>query len=130
MYLFIDELGEILRGSYEEVSDIEVADTFFHAYPSFCWTVVGGVVALKDDADAVLEAHLAQEEATRLQSLEDEVVKEVREERNRLLAETDYFALSDVTLSPEVAEYRQALRDLPSTVDINNPVYPTKPEEV
>jgi hypothetical protein len=52
---------------------------------------------------------------------------EMRAERNRLLSETDYFALSDVTMSPEMAEYRQALRDLPSTVDINNPVYPEKP---
>jgi hypothetical protein len=52
---------------------------------------------------------------------------QMRTERNRLLAETDYFALSDVTLSPEMAEYRQALRDLPSIVDINSPVFPVKP---
>jgi hypothetical protein len=51
----------------------------------------------------------------------------LREQRNRLLSETDWTANSDVTMSPEVAEYRQALRDLPSTVSINNPIYPTKP---
>ncbi len=53
----------------------------------------------------------------------------LREERNRRLAETDYLALSDVTLSSEMTTYRQALRDLPSnTTDPANPVWPTKPE--
>lgn len=53
---------------------------------------------------------------------------ELRTKRNRLLAETDYLALSDVTLSTEMAEYRQALRDLPAnTSDPANPVWPTKP---
>ena len=53
----------------------------------------------------------------------------LREERNRRLAETDYLALYDVTMSTEMQTYRQALRDLPSnTTDPANPVWPTKPE--
>lgn len=52
----------------------------------------------------------------------------LRGERNRRLAETDYFALSDVTMSDEMAAYRQALRDLPAnTADPANPVWPEKP---
>jgi len=55
----------------------------------------------------------------------------LREKRNRLLAETDYFALSDVTMSSDMATYRQNLRDLPAgkdTVDkCNNATFPTKP---
>ena len=55
----------------------------------------------------------------------------LRAERNRLLAETDYFALSDVTMSSDMATYRQNLRDLPAgkdTVDkCNNATFPTKP---
>ena len=52
----------------------------------------------------------------------------LREERNCRLAETDYLALSDVTLSTEMAEYRQALRDLPAnTSDPANPTWPVKP---
>ena len=55
-------------------------------------------------------------------------LKELRQQRNRLLAETDYLALSDSTLSAEMATYRQALRDLPAnTTDPANPVWPTKP---
>lgn len=54
--------------------------------------------------------------------------EELRTKRNQLLAETDYLALSDVTLSTDMRTYRQALRDLPAnTSDATNPVWPTKP---
>lgn len=53
----------------------------------------------------------------------------LRDERNKRLAETDYLALSDSTLTDEMRTYRQALRDLPAnTTDPANPVWPTKPE--
>ena len=52
----------------------------------------------------------------------------LREERNRRLAETDYLALSDATLSEDMRTYRQALRDLPAnTSDPANPTWPVKP---
>jgi hypothetical protein len=53
-----------------------------------------------------------------------QLVKDMRHERNALLAATDWTANSDVNMSEEMATYRQALRDLPETVDIYNPVYP------
>ena len=56
---------------------------------------------------------------------------DLRSKRNRLLAETDYYALSDVTMSDEMKKYRQDLRDMPAgkdTVDkCNNATWPTKP---
>jgi len=56
---------------------------------------------------------------------------ELRRERNRRLAETDFYALSDVTMSSDMQTYRQNLRDLPDgkdTVDkCNNVTWPTKP---
>ena len=61
----------------------------------------------------------------------DRAIAGLRQRRNQLLAETDFYALSDVTLSEDMTTYRQALRDLPvglDTVDkVNNKVYPTKP---
>ena len=55
----------------------------------------------------------------------------LRSRRNGLLAETDFYALSDVTMSDEMKKYRQDLRDLPAgkdTVDkCNNATWPTKP---
>ena len=60
-----------------------------------------------------------------------EIQAQVRQERNRLLAETDRFALVDQTLSDEMRTYRQALRDLPSnTTDFDNVVWPDKPAEL
>jgi hypothetical protein len=57
------------------------------------------------------------------------LVANLREKRNQLLFETDYFALSDVTMTAEMTVYRQALRDLPeNTEDVFNPVYPDKPK--
>ena len=53
---------------------------------------------------------------------------DLRTKRTKLLSETDYLALSDVTLSEDMQTYRQALRDLPAnTSDPANPTWPTKP---
>jgi len=55
----------------------------------------------------------------------------LRARRNRLLAETDFYALSDVTLSSDMTTYRQALRDLPAGKDTvqkcEDATWPTKP---
>ena len=61
----------------------------------------------------------------------DRALKDVREKRNLLLAETDHLALSDNTLTTEMTTYRQSLRDITNNVDdlddINNITWPTKP---
>ena len=55
----------------------------------------------------------------------------LRSRRNRLLAETDFYALSDVTMSDDMKTYRQDLRDLPAGKDTvekcDNATFPTKP---
>ena len=55
----------------------------------------------------------------------------LRAKRNQLLAETDYLALSDNTLSDDMKTYRQNLRDLPDGKDTvekcENATWPTKP---
>ena len=54
--------------------------------------------------------------------------RNVRQERDKLLFETDYLALSDTTLSSEMAAYRQALRDVPAQAGFPASVtWPTKP---
>jgi len=54
---------------------------------------------------------------------------ELRIKRDRLIAETDWWATSDRTMTAEQTAYRQALRDLPAnTTDPENPVWPVKPE--
>ncbi len=61
----------------------------------------------------------------------DRAMQSLRAKRNSLLASTDYLALSDNTLSSDMAAYRQALRDITeglSTVEqVNSIVFPIKP---
>ena len=56
---------------------------------------------------------------------------EFRRKRNQLLAETDFYGNSDVTMSDDMTTYRQALRDLPAGKDTvekcENATWPTKP---
>ena len=55
----------------------------------------------------------------------------LRSRRNQLLAETDFYGNSDVTMSDDMTTYRQALRDLPAGKDTvlkcENATWPTKP---
>ena len=55
----------------------------------------------------------------------------LRSKRDALLAATDFYALSDVTMSDDMKTYRQELRDLPSGKDTvakcDDAVFPTKP---
>jgi len=56
---------------------------------------------------------------------------DLRDKRNRLLAETDFWGNSDMTMSDDMTTYRQALRDLPNGKDTvakcTNATWPTKP---
>ena len=59
-------------------------------------------------------------------------MEELRKKRNELLAESDWMAVSDRTLTDAQKTYRQALRDLPanqtpSDMQLSNITWPTKP---
>ena len=55
----------------------------------------------------------------------------LRFERNEKLAETDFYANSDVTMSDDMKAYRKALRDLPTSYNnstiLGTITWPTKP---
>lgn len=53
----------------------------------------------------------------------------IRQERDRLIAETDWWATSDRTMTAEQIAYRQALRDIPDQAGFPTDItWPTKPE--
>ena len=59
-----------------------------------------------------------------------EPMRLLREERDRRLAETDWMASSDITMSSEWTTYRQALRDVPAqegVTGLDDVTWPTKP---
>lgn len=70
----------------------------------------------------------AQHEAAHKARVDASVAAQVRATRDQRLAKTDWMALSDVTMSPEMAAYRQALRDVPSQAGFpHNVAWPTDP---
>ena len=69
-------------------------------------------------------------EVTRLNNLEP--MRLLRKERNKKIAESDWRASSDLTLSTDWKTYRQALRDLPANQtpadnELSNITWPTEP---
>ena len=61
----------------------------------------------------------------------DNAMSTLRAKRNKLLQDTDFYGMSDNTMSSEMATYRQALRDITSGIttveQANAVVFPTKP---
>lgn len=72
----------------------------------------------------------AEHEAAYQATLDAATAERNRTKRNDLLAETDYFALTDVTMDAAMTTYRQALRDITSHANwpnLNDDDWPTKP---
>ena len=73
--------------------------------------------------------------AKKTELINAEPMRLLREERDLRLAATDWWASSDLTMSSDRTNYRQALRDLPAnqtpTIDgegaLKNVTWPTKP---
>ena len=94
------------------------------------------VVSVDDTAGAFdadgnqvqIDEALVQAEVERL--IAEQPAKEARATRDRLIAETDWMALSDVQMSDGWAAYRQALRDVPEQPGFpDNIDWPQKPEK-
>jgi len=70
----------------------------------------------------------AQVSAKQTELTAAEPLKALREERDRLIAATDWWASSDLTMTAEQTAYRQALRDITETYSsLDDVVWPTKP---
>ena len=72
----------------------------------------------------------AEQEAAYQATLDANTAAGHRTTRDAKLAETDFYALSDVTMSSEMTTYRQALRDLPTHSNwpnLEDSDWPTKP---
>jgi hypothetical protein len=66
----------------------------------------------------------SEEQAAVVTAANEATAKRNRTERDRRLAETDFHALSDVTMSSDMSAYRQALRDITSHANWPNLEYP------
>jgi len=89
------------------------------AQDMFAATTVDGVTTTK-----------AQHEAAHQVELDAASAERMREKRDTLIATTDFYALSDVTMTSAMTTYRQALRDISSHSDwpnLEDSDWPTKP---
>ena len=101
-------------------------DAIFRAYPQV--VKISDTYGAFDADDNQITLDQALIDAAAIEVAAEQALASLRRRRNQLLAETDYLALADSTLTDEMRTYRQALRDLPAnTVDPANPVWPTKP---
>ena len=78
--------------------------------------------------DITIQTHFSGNDSDKNVRLLADKWTNVRRDRDRKLAETDYLALSDQTLSSQMASYRDSLRDVPEdNADPDNINWPTKP---
>lgn len=67
-------------------------------------------------------------EAKRVALVAEEPLRLLRVERNTKLAETDWWASSDLTMTQAQTDYRQALRDITdNATSLDDVTWPTKP---
>ena len=95
----------------------------------------GSAIESSDEKDWGVTWKQVNDEKTKL--INEEPMKLLREQRNNLLKQTDFYALSDVTMSTKMKTYRQELRDLPKSatpkldsngaLDQSSVTFPTKP---
>lgn len=82
------------------------------------------------DGSWVLGWSVTEKTSSEIKEYDDAATADSRVKRNQLLAETDFHALADATLSSEMAAYRQALRDITSHANwpyLENSDWPIKP---
>ena len=87
----------------------------------------GNIVPFTAEEEAARDA----EEQAYSDGAFDRAIADLRQRRNYLLSVTDFYALSDVTMSDEMTQYRKDLRDitegLTTVEEVEAVEFPTKP---
>ena len=126
---FPSSMNDAIRSSYGMLKVI-IADA--PIYNAATQKFVTDTMPTKDEATNtwVLNHSVVDMTADEIAERDAMTAKANRNKRNDLIAETDYLALSDMTLSAEMTTYRQALRDFTSHANwpnLSDDDWPTKP---
>ena len=121
----------VLRGEPKNEDDFELMFRKITGADS-----IGSAIETEDTSKWGVTWKQVSDEKTKLEAAAPMV--ELRRQRDVKLAETDFYALSDVTMSDNMKTYRQELRDLPAASggkdatlengDLKNVTWPKKPE--
>ena len=106
--------------------------------PGAEWVLYGGDYSGLDWVDSGQTKPTEKEVTDKIAELDAaEPMRLLREERNKIIAKTDWRASSDLTISNAWKAYRQALRDLPASaspkldsnynLDLTSVTWPTEP---
>ena len=101
-------------------------------YAIICDLNSDGSVTFKDFGEGITAPSQSDLDAKATEIDNGYPMEELRKERDRLLAESDWMAVSDRTPTDAQKTYRQALRDLPanqtpSDMQLSNITWPTEP---
>jgi len=92
----------------------------------YTFWLAGTTLTVADCDQNALDAAIAARNIADDKAARD--MADLRSKRNGLLAATDWWGVSDRTMSSEETKYRKDLRDLPAnTSDASDPTWPTKP---
>ena len=117
---------------------ITIIEALTSLNPNSQWNLIGFDYSGLEWLDKTQTKPTEDEINTKITQLESaEPMRLLRVERNKLIAETDWRASSDLTLSDAWKTYRQSLRDLPASsnpkldsegfLDMTSVTWPTKP---
>tara|TARA_Y100000034_G_C6805349_1_gene361586 strand:- start:47 stop:466 length:420 start_codon:yes stop_codon:yes gene_type:complete len=132
---FVSALKQLIPNkSFYYVGDIVNEKSFYEKFNVIVGSDEIGSAILSNNRD---DFGITWEQVSdKIAELKDaEPMRLLREERNRKIVETDWWVLPDRSASQEQKDYRQALRDLPSTAspkldddgNLTNVTWPTKP---
>ena len=101
-------------------------------YSLICELNSDGSVTFKDFGEGITAPSQSDLDAKATELDNGYPMEELRTQRNKLLAESDWMAVSDRTPTDAQKTYRQALRDLPanqtpSDMQLSNITWPTEP---
>jgi len=116
-----------LREDCDNLAEGEVCEREFQATKKEHCTILHD-----GDCEYTIEVDATWDAENRPEPTDEIKMAAIRQERDRLLTECDWTVLVDSPLGTTAKNnwktYRQSLRDLPATVDVDNVQYPVKPQ--
>jgi len=125
-YTIVECTDENVQARLNQLGDYQAEGVFNIKWSDSKVSAVTG----KDMAgeDMTIQTHFSGDDTAKDARVLAEKWVNVRRDRDRKLAETDFHALSDATLADNMKTYRQALRDVPAdNADVDNISWPVKP---
>ena len=120
-----DRLGQL--DSYIDYSGIDIVYNIKYYASKRDAEEILDIDGKSHDPKQYVQSHFVGDDSAKDARLLADKWVNVRRDRDRKLAETDYLALSDNTLATNMKTYRQELRDVPKQSDPDNITWPTKP---